>query len=76
MIFQEQYLQIKLNTIDDFTGTKVLKVIKEINPGIQIIIFTASNKVWNIEKWTQTQIFTNSLLWTGFWIVFDRFFGI
>jgi len=38
------------NSIDDFTGTKVLKVIKEINPGIQIIIFTASNKVWNIEK--------------------------
>jgi CheY-like chemotaxis protein len=38
------------NSVDDFTGTKVLKVIKEINPGIQIIIFTASNKVWNIEK--------------------------
>jgi CheY-like chemotaxis protein len=36
--------------IDDFTGTKVLKKIKEINPGIQVIIFTASNKVWNIEK--------------------------
>lgn len=36
--------------IDDFTGTKVLKKIKEFNPGIQVIIFTASNKVWNIEK--------------------------
>ncbi len=39
-----------MGSIDDFTGTKVLKVIKEINHGIQIIIFTASNKVWNIEK--------------------------
>lgn len=30
------------------TGYKVLKAIKLINPGIQVIIFTASNKVWNL----------------------------
>lgn len=30
------------------TGYKVLKAIKSINPGIQVIIFTASNKVWNL----------------------------
>jgi hypothetical protein len=36
----------------------------------------AVQQVWNTEKWTQTKIFTNSLLWTGFWIVFDRFFCI
>lgn len=36
--------------IEDFTGTKVLRKIKDINKGIQVIIFTASNKVWNIEK--------------------------
>lgn len=29
-------------------GYKVLKAIKLINPGIQVIIFTASNKVWNL----------------------------
>lgn len=30
------------------TGYKVLKETKLINPGIQVIIFTASNKVWNL----------------------------
>ena len=30
------------------TGYKLLKAIKLINPGIQVIIFTASNKVWNL----------------------------
>lgn len=30
------------------TGYKVLKATKLINPGIQVIIFTASNKVWNL----------------------------
>lgn len=49
-LLKEEDKSNKINSIDDFTGTKVLKVIKEINPGIQIIIFTASNKVWNIEK--------------------------
>lgn len=29
------------------TGYKVLQAIKSFNPGIQVIIFTASNKVWN-----------------------------
>lgn len=33
---------------DDLTGYKVLKNIKKINPGYQVIIFTASNKVWNL----------------------------
>jgi CheY-like chemotaxis protein len=32
------------------TGNKVLKAIKLINPGIQVIIFTASNKVWNFTE--------------------------
>jgi CheY-like chemotaxis protein len=32
------------------TGYKVLKTIKLINPGIQVIIFTASNKVWNFNE--------------------------
>lgn len=32
----------------NLTGYEVLKAIKLINPGIQVIIFTASNKVWNL----------------------------
>jgi DNA-binding NarL/FixJ family response regulator len=32
----------------EMTGCKVLKMIKTINPGIRVIIFTASNKVWNL----------------------------
>ena len=34
---------------DDFSGMKVMRKIKSINPGNQVIIFTASNKVWNLK---------------------------
>ena len=40
----------QISNISDFTGTKVLRKIKDINKGIQVILFTASNKVWNIER--------------------------
>lgn len=33
----------------DFSGYKILKSIKEINPGIQIIMLTATNKGWNVK---------------------------
>lgn len=33
----------------DFSGMKVLKAIKKINPGLQVIMLTASNKVWNMK---------------------------
>lgn len=37
--------------ISEVTGLKILKKIKgEINPGIQVIIFSATNKVWNLQK--------------------------
>jgi len=29
------------------SGFKVLQIVKKINPGIRVIVFTASNKVWN-----------------------------
>jgi len=32
----------------ELTGFKLLTAIKEFNPGIQVIIFTASTKVWNL----------------------------
>ncbi len=39
-----------ISNIEEFTGTKILRKIKNGNKGIQVIIFTASNKVWNVEK--------------------------
>lgn len=34
-------------TTEDVTSVKLLKEIKKINPGIQVIIFSATNKIWN-----------------------------
>ncbi len=34
----------------ELTGYKLLQEIKAINPGIQVVIFTASNKVWNFTE--------------------------
>ncbi len=35
--------------ISDFSGAKILKKIKAINRGVQVIVLTASNKAWNME---------------------------
>lgn len=35
--------------VDEFTSVKLLKEIKKINPGIQVIIFSATNKIWNLQ---------------------------
>ncbi|KFF07673.1 response regulator [Chryseobacterium luteum] len=40
----------KDRTPENLSGFKILEYIKKINLGIQIIIFTASNKVWNFQK--------------------------
>jgi CheY-like chemotaxis protein len=37
-----------IKNIGEVTGLQLLKKIKKFNPGIQVIIFTASNKVWNL----------------------------
>lgn len=34
---------------DNFSGMKVLEKLKSLNKGNQVIIFTASNKVWNLK---------------------------
>lgn len=34
--------------IEDITSVQILKRIKAYNPGIQIVIFSATNKVWNL----------------------------
>lgn len=33
-----------------FSGAKILRKIKDLNPGNQVIVFTASNKAWNMKK--------------------------
>ena len=33
----------------DISSIRLLKKIKELNPGIQVIIFSATNKVWNLQ---------------------------
>ena len=50
---KEEDLPKNIIDVDNYTGTRILKKIKSINRGIQVIIFTASNKVWNIEKLIQ-----------------------
>lgn len=35
---------------ENITSVKLLKKIKEINPGIQVIAFSATNKTWNLKK--------------------------
>lgn len=35
--------------IKDVTGIRLLESIKKINPGIQVVIFSATNKVWNLQ---------------------------
>jgi len=35
---------------DNLSGVQAIKFIKSKNPGIQIVVSTASNKVWNFQK--------------------------
>lgn len=37
-----------VHSIGYYSGTKILKEIKAINEGAQVMIFTASNKAWNM----------------------------
>jgi len=34
---------------EDITSIKLLEEIKKYNPGIQVIVFSATNKVWNLQ---------------------------
>lgn len=35
---------------EEITGIQLLKKIKEYNSGIQVIIFSATNKIWNLQE--------------------------
>lgn len=37
------------NNSEEITSIKLLKEIKKRNPGIQVIIFSATNKIWNLQ---------------------------
>lgn len=39
----------RYKSIEEVSGLKLLKAIKELNPGIQVIIFSATNKIWNLQ---------------------------
>ncbi|MBK6354610.1 MAG: hypothetical protein IPF46_14740 [Saprospiraceae bacterium] len=43
------------NKLDEITSIKLLKEIKKINPGIQVIIFSATNKAWNLQALQKAQ---------------------
>jgi CheY-like chemotaxis protein len=53
-------LDFRLNSQDheitnpeQITSVKLLKKIKEINPGIQVINFSVTNKIWNLQQLQQ-----------------------
>lgn len=51
------FLDLRMNGVEEeaiinpkeFSGMKILSGIKKINPGIQVIMFTATNKGWNVK---------------------------
>lgn len=51
------FLDLRMNGIqeeavlnpNEFSGMKILKAIKAVNKGIQVIMLTASNKAWNMK---------------------------
>lgn len=45
-----QYDFEKNTKIEDITSVKLLQEIKKINAGIQVILFSATNKIWNLQK--------------------------
>ncbi|MDN3607262.1 hypothetical protein [Kaistella yonginensis] len=55
--FDLYLIDLRLNGLDEdenlntdyFSGMTVLKYIKNLNKGNQIVVFTASNKVWNLK---------------------------
>lgn len=55
--FDLYLVDLRLNGLDEdeiqktekFSGMKILRKIKNLNKGNQVIVFTASNKVWNLK---------------------------
>lgn len=48
--FRLHKIDTSTSNIKQITGYQILEIIKEkINPGIQVIIFSATNKIWNLQ---------------------------
>lgn len=51
------FLDLRMNGVeeesismpDEFSGMRILKSIKSLNPGLQVIMLTATNKSWNLK---------------------------
>lgn len=41
--------------IEELTGFQILKEIKNFNKGIQVIVFSATNKIWNLQALQKTK---------------------
>lgn len=39
----------EVSSIEEITGFQILKKVKQYNKGIQVIIFSATNKIWNLQ---------------------------
>jgi hypothetical protein len=48
--FRLNFDDYKLNNPKEVTSVKLLNEIKKINPGIQVIVFSATQKIWNLQS--------------------------
>lgn len=46
----------KNKSSEQITSVKLLKKIKEINPGVQVIAFSATNKIWNFQALIESEV--------------------
>jgi len=53
VVFLDLYMPNNENVFEIETSKKLLNALKNFNPSISIIIFTASNKAWNLRKLTE-----------------------
>lgn len=54
--FRLHHRDFAKSDIDSILGIRVLKKIKKFNPGIQVIIFSATNKIWNLQALNKAEI--------------------
>lgn len=51
IIFLDLYIpNVQTNKPELSNGLKILKKIKQAYPGVPVVVFTASNKAWNLDK--------------------------
>jgi DNA-binding NarL/FixJ family response regulator len=44
-------IDFTVDKIEEITGVKILQEIKKLTPGILVIIFFATNKIWNLQAY-------------------------